>query len=113
MPRGDRTGPLGQGPMTGRRMGYCAGYNTPGFANPLNRGGFGRGYWGGGRGWGWSRGYYGGGPGWGWGPRWGWANVQPPTPEQELTNLETYASQLHEQLSLIQKRIDELKNKED
>jgi hypothetical protein len=24
MPGGDRTGPLGQGPMTGRSMGYCA-----------------------------------------------------------------------------------------
>ncbi|NLG83887.1 MAG: DUF5320 domain-containing protein, partial [Firmicutes bacterium] len=25
MPRGDGTGPLGLGPMTGRAMGYCAG----------------------------------------------------------------------------------------
>jgi hypothetical protein len=24
MPGGDRTGPFGQGPMTGRAMGYCA-----------------------------------------------------------------------------------------
>lgn len=24
MPGGDRTGPEGKGPMTGRRMGYCA-----------------------------------------------------------------------------------------
>lgn len=37
MPGGDRTGPLGQGPMTGGGRGYCAGYagrgawNTPGF----------------------------------------------------------------------------------
>ena len=31
MPRGDRTGPLGEGPMTGRRMGYCAGEDQPGF----------------------------------------------------------------------------------
>jgi len=34
MPRGDRTGPAGMGPMTGRAAGYCAGYNVPGFINP-------------------------------------------------------------------------------
>jgi len=43
MPRGDGTGPAGQGPMTGRRMGFCAGFNAPGFMNfGLGRG-FGRG----------------------------------------------------------------------
>jgi len=40
MPQGDGTGPNGQGPLTGRRMGYCAGFNMPGFMNP----GFGRGF---------------------------------------------------------------------
>ena len=34
MPRGNRTGPVGMGPMTGHRGGYCAGFNTPGFTNP-------------------------------------------------------------------------------
>ena len=34
MPRGDGSGPSGQGPMTGRGMGYCAGYSSPGFNNP-------------------------------------------------------------------------------
>jgi hypothetical protein len=34
MPRGDRTGPAGMGPMTGRAAGYCAGYPAPGFMNP-------------------------------------------------------------------------------
>jgi hypothetical protein len=39
MPRGDRTGPLGWGPMTGRAAGYCAGYPVPGYLNPaLGRG---------------------------------------------------------------------------
>jgi hypothetical protein len=42
MPRGDGTGPAGQGPMTGGAFGYCAGFATPGFANPV-RGGLGRG----------------------------------------------------------------------
>ena len=30
MPGGDRTGPAGMGPMTGRAAGYCAGYPIPG-----------------------------------------------------------------------------------
>ena len=34
MPGGDRTGPAGMGPMTGRRAGYCAGLKIPGVANP-------------------------------------------------------------------------------
>lgn len=43
MPRGDRTGPVGMGPMTGRGQGYCAGSQVPGFAfyggsNCLGRG---------------------------------------------------------------------------
>lgn len=33
MPRGDGTGPMGRGSMTGRGMGYCAGYCAPGYAN--------------------------------------------------------------------------------
>jgi hypothetical protein len=54
MPRGDRTGPWGAGPMTGRAAGYCAGYAVPGFINPTV--GYGRGR-GGGRGRGWGRGF--------------------------------------------------------
>ncbi len=50
MPRGDKTGPAGMGPMTGRRMGTCVGNSQAGFnfrsfgrglANGF-RGGFGR-----------------------------------------------------------------------
>ena len=41
MPGGDRTGPMGMGPMTGRAAGYCAGYPVPGFLNRFG-GGFGR-----------------------------------------------------------------------
>lgn len=33
MPRGDRTGPEGFGPQTGRSAGFCGGYPTPGYAN--------------------------------------------------------------------------------
>ncbi len=46
MPGGDRTGPAGMGPMTGRAAGYCTGNQVPGFANPVA----GRGYGFGGRG---------------------------------------------------------------
>ncbi len=34
MPGGDRTGPVGMGPRTGRSAGFCAGYGVPGYANP-------------------------------------------------------------------------------
>jgi len=65
MPRGDRTGPMGAGPMTGRGAGYCAGYSAPGYVNPIppRSGGFGYGHGGWGRGRGWGRGF---GRGFGW-----------------------------------------------
>ncbi len=40
MPGGDRTGPLGAGPLTGRGAGFCRGAGQPGF---YTRGGRGRG----------------------------------------------------------------------
>ncbi len=43
MPRGDRRGPNGMGPMTGRAAGFCSGSNTPGFANTGAVGGYGQG----------------------------------------------------------------------
>jgi len=43
MPRGDGTGPMGFGPMTGRAAGYCAGYGVPGFMNPIPGAGIGMG----------------------------------------------------------------------
>jgi hypothetical protein len=33
MPRGDRTGPFGEGPMTGRAAGYCGGNAYAGFVS--------------------------------------------------------------------------------
>lgn len=41
MPGGDRTGPDGMGPMTGRGAGFCAGFNAPGYANPAPGAAFG------------------------------------------------------------------------
>ena len=50
---GDRTGPTGLGPKTGRGVGYCAGYSVPGYKNTtVPR----RGYW--------RTGFQGGGGGW-------------------------------------------------
>ena len=50
MPRGEKTGPAGTGPMTGRAAGYCAEDTTPGLVSVARgRGVGGRGY-GGGRG---------------------------------------------------------------
>lgn len=34
MPHGDKTGPEGAGPMTGRKSGYCTGNTRAGWRNP-------------------------------------------------------------------------------
>jgi len=112
MPAGDGTGPMGMGPMTGRAMGYCAGYPVPGFMN----GGPGRGMgWGrgGGRGRGWRHGYYlTGQPLW---ARQGWwpapnfaASGFGPAPQQETEALKTQAAHMEKALDEIRKRISEL-----
>ncbi|MCD4691339.1 MAG: DUF5320 domain-containing protein [Calditrichales bacterium] len=114
MPRGDRTGPAGMGPMTGRAAGYCAGYNTPGFANPIS----GRGFWGAGRGgFGGGRGhrnmYYATGL-----PRWDrfggdpYAATYPAqmTSAQESDYLNDQAKYFQDALENINKRIEELES---
>ena len=105
MPRGDRTGPLGTGPMSGRRAGYCAGYNVPGSANSaVPRLGLRRGFAGGGRGW--RHMFYATGlPGW---QRFGYT---PPTPQQETDTLKAQADWLKQQLDAINKRIADLEGK--
>ncbi|MCF7886228.1 MAG: DUF5320 domain-containing protein [Candidatus Marinimicrobia bacterium] len=42
MPRGNQTGPAGNGPQTGRGLGRCSGYDAPGFTKgtPRNGAGF-------------------------------------------------------------------------
>lgn len=116
MPAGDGTGPRGQGPMTGRGMGYCAGYAAPGYATG---GGRGRGFGGGGRGGrGFRNRYYATGlPGWargGWGPApYGppyasEAPYQAPTGESEAAVLRSQAEYLQGALADVKKRLDEL-----
>lgn len=43
MPKGDRTGPIGTGAMSGRTAGFCAGFDVPGYANPTAARGLGMG----------------------------------------------------------------------
>lgn len=116
MPAGDGTGPMGQGPMSGRGAGYCAGFQMPGYLNPGAGGRFGYG-----RGWGRGRGR---GPGWRWWRRYGgWGQVAPldlwpypaaawpgsaPTAQQETQALKAQAEQLESALADVRKRIEEL-----
>ena len=117
MPGGDRTGPGGMGPMTGRGAGYCAGNNVPGYMNPYGGRGMGYGRMMGGRGGGFGR-----GRGFGW--------VAPPVvpaaypavpvvpqpgfgavPYDESTELEALHNQsqaIEATLSVIQQRIETL-----
>jgi hypothetical protein len=105
--------------MTGRGMGYCAGFSAPGTFNPIpGRGfwGWGRGSWGCGGGRGWRHWYYATGlPRWARGgrgffpyaPR-GTSFAPPVTNEQEMELLREQADYFNSALEDIKKRIDEL-----
>lgn len=125
MPAGDRTGPWGAGPRTGRGLGYCSGYGLPGYMYPAPNMGLGRGY---GRGLGLGRGY-GRGLGLGRGRRfrspvgWGYwghpypqaapfgypvaAGANPPVDEEAALSDE--AAYLESELARIKERLGELK----
>ncbi len=45
MPFGDRSGPLGFGPRSGRGFGFCSGWGRGGFASAPGWGRFGLGHW--------------------------------------------------------------------
>ena len=119
MPGGDRTGPAGQGPATGRRLGYCVGYETPGytgefeplrgrsFAYGMGRGPATRPGRGGGRGWRWQfcklpPRYYSGHP---------W--MRPLSKEEEAELLRGQAEEMKLAQKDIEKRINELENEDD
>ncbi|HUV83298.1 MAG TPA: DUF5320 domain-containing protein [archaeon] len=104
MPGGDRTGPLGFGPRTGRAAGYCARYPVPGYINPIYDRDFGRGRGRGRRNWNYATGL----PGWqcdayGYPP-----GVRTITKEQELAELKDQAEYLENELGEIRKRIQEI-----
>jgi hypothetical protein len=120
MPGGDRTGPMGEGPRTGRAAGFCTGSDVPGYVNSGPRG-----FWGYGGGRGWRFWGYGGGRGW----RnryhatgltgWLWEALGRPssapaegrTSEGELDELKRQSGLLESFLGSIRKRIEELESK--
>ncbi len=100
MPRGDRTGPNGMGPRTGRGAGFCSGFDRPGYMN----GGAARGF---GYGRGMGRGY---GRGYGYGfatPYAPYAPV-PYSKETERGYLENEISILKEQLKASEARLADI-----
>ncbi len=116
MPRGDRTGPMGMGPRTGRAVGYCAGSGTPNSVNP----GIGRSFWmrmgrccgvrrqgfnGGGRRWR-NMLYATGLPGW---MRLGASAVAhpDPSPESALQSIKNQIDALQSELDLIRRRMSD------
>jgi len=103
MPRGDRTGPMGMGPRTGRAAGTCAGSWRPGYSDPVPGRGFGMGF-----GRGWRHWFHATGvPGWmrfgGYAP-----GVPQPDPELEKQVLGNMAETLASELEAIKKRIRKL-----
>jgi len=101
MPRGDGTGPLGLGPMTGRAAGFCAGFPVPGFLNPVPGLGWGRG-------WAWRR--------WAWARPWGFPLAYPwgfgyAPVYDEKEALKAWSGALRRQLEAIEKRLAELEGK--
>ena len=95
MPGGDRTGPEGRGPRTGRAMGYCSGNDRPGYMEPGFRGrGFGRGF-GAGRGFG----------------RRVYIEEQPieMAKEQKKKVLEAEAAEIEAELNAVKKELKDLK----
>jgi hypothetical protein len=113
MPRGDRTGPMGLGPGTGRAFGYCYGFNSPGYTKGPGRGmgggfGFGRGM---------SRGR-GFGRGWGIGafnagPMPGYPWMQSMSKEDEIKLLKSQADVLSRSQKDIEKRLGELEKEKE
>ncbi len=122
MPGGDRTGPMGMGPMTGRAAGFCSGSNAPGYANPIPGRGFGIGMGRGGfYGGGFGRGGYGrrnifratGLPGWmrfgGVAAPYGYpATEQKADPELEKQALNRQVEYLQNELDSIRRRLEEI-----
>jgi hypothetical protein len=116
MPAGDRTGPWGAGPRTGRGFGFCSGYDAPGYAYPAPGMGRGRGFGGG----------FGFGPGSGRGPgagrgrrfhrpwAWGFRDYPVPpgapvfAPGEEKAALAEEAAFLESELGRIKERLGEL-----
>ncbi|MFX1286347.1 MAG: DUF5320 domain-containing protein [Promethearchaeota archaeon] len=121
MPRGDRTGPWGFGARTGRGLGYCSGFSSPGYTKGPGMG------WGRGGGRGWGRGWGRAGLDIGWGRDFGpfyypypYSSevvppypIAPPTldPKEESKFLEQTLTSLKKEMEVIEKRLQELVEK--
>lgn len=111
MPLGDKTGPNGQGAMTGRRLGYCTGNEHAGYTADTPGRGMGRGIGAGaGRGLGRKS-----GKGRGMANRRGRGfsfaaeEIRPPmSAADEASMLESEAKRLEQELEAVKKRRDEL-----
>ncbi len=122
MPGGDRTGPMGAGPMTGRGAGYCAGFDAPGFVR-RGMGGGGFGYFGFGRGGrargagrGWRHMFYATGlPGWARATPVAPAPDAPPdlTRDQQIDALRAQVNQATGLLEQLLQRMNDLERKAD
>lgn len=89
MPGFDGTGPAGQGPMTGRGMGYCGPSGNPGYARPLGLG-FRRGWGGRGRGRGFRNRFF-------YGP-------QEITTQDRIADLEAHIADLQNELTTLRQQ---------
>ncbi|MFP4487988.1 MAG: DUF5320 domain-containing protein [Bacteroidales bacterium] len=103
MPGGDRTGPTGAGPMTGRRLGFCVGNDEPG-------GFYGRAYGSGrGPGSGFRR-----GPGGRFGRGYAWGSIPAPDYSADTKNekrfLEKEIDGLKEQLAFLENKLSKFKD---
>lgn len=105
MPGGDRRGPQGLGPQTGRAAGFCSGNVSPGY---MNAGG--RGFGGGGRGF-FARG---GGFGRGLGFNQGFTPVQPQqySANDEKAYIENELSYLKNQVEAYENRLNSLRSED-
>jgi len=112
MPAGNNTGPLGQGPGTGRGLGFCSGYDSPGYTKGPGAG-MGRGlrFRGGAMG---NRGF---GRGLGFRHGFGWRHNNPGqnysneaynSQEDEISALKSQSKNLKQSLEYIEKRLGEL-----
>ncbi|MFW5741727.1 MAG: DUF5320 domain-containing protein [Spirochaetota bacterium] len=118
MPRGDRTGPNGMGPMTGRAAGFCARNGEAGFTtapgpfgwNRFGARGFGRGAARGrGAGFGYGLGY-----GRGFGFAYG-ADAQappPPAPEQQREAIGTEIEALEQRIDYLKRELDAIDSRQ-
>ncbi len=106
MPGRDRTGPQGQGPVTGRGLGQCTGRNVPW---PAGAGRYGYGFGPGrGMGFGWGRRARGAG----WGRGWWYDEPVYPTVREEISDIQERLSMLKEEQKWLERRMNDLKKEE-